>query len=378
VTPGVGGGQTECPENSPQTPRILFWIIIIWASLAWIGSPGRGQAEVIDAESQEEVAHLLQTVIHDYLDGGDAKPAGQTNNPGVYTNIEMAFRAASTLTPSRLDLRYGIASSLVLQALQTNGPPMKTKLKGALAVYQQIYALAPSSFEAPIWYVAYTRALGETNASQAAVRRLLIVHPERTVEYLERFDRVDDILQLTPSEKPQRAAPNNNLHAIVVLGAGLETNGTIKLKLSSRLKQALTLARLYPHSPIIVTGGNPQGGLTEAYVMSQWFMRRGIPRKRLFLEDRARDTVENALFSSAIFQRLGVKYVTVVTSFSHVRRGLADVEEACRQRGLGLQFDCLAARSKGDTDLDKEQERVGIYRDVMRISGLWSFPGMRR
>jgi hypothetical protein len=112
--------------------------------------------------------------------------------------------------------------------------------------------------------------------------------------------------------------------------------------------------------------------------MSQWFMRRGIPRKRLFIEDRARDTVENALFSSAILQQLGVKYVTVVTSFSHVRRGLADLEEACRQRGLDVQFDCLGARSKGDTDLDKDQERVGVYRDVMRTSGLWSFPGMRR
>jgi uncharacterized SAM-binding protein YcdF (DUF218 family) len=152
----------------------------------------------------------------------------------------------------------------------------------------------------------------------------------------------------------------------------------MKVKLASRLKQGLKLARMYRSAPIILTGGNQKGGVTEAYVMSQWFMRRGISRKRLYLEDQAKDTVENALNSSAILQRLGVTHVTVVTSSSHIRRGLADLEEACLQHGLKLEYDNLAAKAKGEPDLDQEQERVGVYRDVMRISGLWSFPGMRR
>ena len=112
--------------------------------------------------------------------------------------------------------------------------------------------------------------------------------------------------------------------------------------------------------------------------MSQWLEKRGVRRKRLYLEDKARDTVENALFSSEILQRLGVTHVTLVTSSNHIRRGFADLQEACSQRGLNLQFDSLAANTKGDVDLDKKQERLGVYRDVMRTSGLWAYPGLQR
>ena len=107
-------------------------------------------------------------------------------------------------------------------------------------------------------------------------------------------------------------------------------------------------------------------------------MNKGIASKRLYLEGQAKDTVGNALFSSAILQSLGVTHVTLVTSSSHVGRGLADLQEACHQRGLELEYENLAAKAKGEVDLDKEQERVGIYRDLMRISGLWAFPGMQR
>jgi uncharacterized SAM-binding protein YcdF (DUF218 family) len=172
--------------------------------------------------------------------------------------------------------------------------------------------------------------------------------------------------------------PQDKHHAIIILGAGLEANGAMKAKLASRLEQGLKLARIYPNAPIILTGGNQKSGVTETYVMSQWCVQRGIPRKRLILEDRAKDTVENALFSSAILRRLRVTHVTLVTSASHVRRGLADLQEACLQRGLKLQYDNLAARANGDADLDKEQERLSVYRDVMRTSGLWAFPGIQR
>jgi len=354
------------------------WLSLLLAGWALHGLAQLGTKEVVDAKSQERVVQVLQTVIDDYWDGPDAKSGGRTNTVGVYTNIEMAFRAASTLMPNRLDLRFGIASSLVLQGLQTNGPPLERKVREASKVYEEIQALDPDGFEAAIWYAAYARALGETNESQVAIARLIATYPERTREYLEKFTTMDDILEMIPNEKPCKMMPRDKHHAIVILGAGLETNGTLKLKLTGRLKQGLKLARIYRKSPIILTGGNQRAGVTEAYVMRQWLEQQGISRKRLFVEDQSKDTVENALFSCVILKRLGVTHVTVVTSSSHLRRGLADLEEACRQRGLRLEYAGLAAVTKGDTPLDKQQERVGVYRDVMRISGLWSFPGLRR
>ena len=112
--------------------------------------------------------------------------------------------------------------------------------------------------------------------------------------------------------------------------------------------------------------------------MRLWLTKKGIRGTRFILEDRAKDTVENALYSSEILQRLGVTHVTLVTSASHVRRGLVGLQEACLQRGLRIQYADLAAAGKGEAPLDPEQERLGVYRDLMRVSGLWDIPGIRR
>jgi hypothetical protein len=277
--------------------------------------------------------------------------------------------------PTRLDLRFGIASALLLQALQTNSP-FDLKIQGALRVYEEIQALDPNGFEAPMLYAAYARAVGETNASEATIRQLTALHPQRTKECLERLDRADAVLRLIPSQEPQTTMPMDKGHAIVVLGAALETNGTIKAKLLGRLQQGLKLARIYPEAPIIVTGGNQKSGITEAYAMSLWLLNEGVCQDRLHLEDLARDTVGNAVFSAVILQKLGASHVTLVTSANHLRRGLADLDEACRQRGLKLSLGNLAA--PGEPDFDPARERVGVYRDVMRTGGFWAFPGVQR
>ena len=363
-------------KNSSLTSlSVRLWLCLGFAlafqhGIALDDEPGSSAA---DFESQAKVVRLLQTVIQDYWHG-----AAATNGTGNSTNVEAAFRQACNLMPSRMDLRFGLASSLISQATQTNGLELTTKLNGALQVYRQIEALNTNSFEAPILYAAYTRAVGESNQSNTAISRVMSLYPQRTTEYVERFRRLDLLLEMVPNSKAPKDLPRDNHHAIVILGAGLETNGTIKAKLVSRLREGLKLARLNRAAPIILTGGNQKAGITEAYAMSQWLEKRGVRRKRLYLEDKARDTVENALFSSEILQRLGVTHVTLVTSSNHIRRGFADLQEACFQRGLNLQFDSLAANTKGDVDLDKKQERLGVYRDVMRTSGLWAYPGLQR
>jgi hypothetical protein len=361
----------------PKANFLSLWLELILLLAAGSGFCREGQTLGVDAESQRKVTRLLQKIIGEYWDGESKNPA-LTNGTEISTNVEAAFREASRLMPERLDLRIGIASSLISQALQTNGVELELKVQEALKIYQEVWALDTNSFEAPIWFAACSRAIGEINQADWALSQLIAIHPQPTTEYLQKFTRLDRILQIVPKETPCNTMPQDNCHAIVVLGAGLETNGTIKAKLNSRLAQGLKLARLYPKAPIILTGGNQKNGVTEAYMMSRWYAQRGISNKRLIIEDKAKDTVQNALFSSAILQRLGVTHVTVVTSSNHVRRGLADLQEACFQRGLKLEFDDLGAKTKGEKDPDPEQERLGIYRDLMRTSGLWAFPGLRR
>ena len=373
--------------NKPQ--QLLPWakavaallrvVLPLWLSCGQIQPQAGEPSPTVDAASQEQVARLLQKVIQEYWsDAARTTGLSNTNVLATDTNVETAFRQASALMPYRLDLRFGIASALIGQAVQTNGAQLELKLKGALQVYQEISALDTNGFDAPVLYAAYTRALGQTNASEETLNALMALHPVRTKEYIQKFDYLDKILQIEPNQTLNRMMPRDPRHAIVVLGAGLETNGTIKPKLIGRMQQCLKLARFYRSSPIILTGGNQKAGLTEAYIMSQWCAHKGISRKRLILEDKARDTVENALFSAKILQKLDVTHVTVVTSYSHLRRGLADLQEACRLRGLNLQYDNLVTKTKDDPESDKTQERISVYRDVLRLSGLWAFPGMRR
>lgn len=327
------------------------------------------------AEAQERVAELIQAVLGPR--GENVLANGSTNSPSItYTNIETNFREASKLMPNRLDLRFGIASALIGQAIQTN-TQFEVKMKEALKIYQEIHAMDPNGFQGALLYAAYSRAIGDTNASTSALNQLVILHPQQTRAYAEKFRRIDEILRITPNENIENMAPAaRHDDAIVVLGAALETNGLTKAKLVARLQQGLALAKLYPDAPIIVTGGNAKAGVTEAYRMGVWFMNEGISTNRLHIEDQARDTVGNAIRSCAILQKLGITHVTLVTSGSHLRRALADFQEAALDRGLKVNFSHLVA--KDQMDLDENRERVAIYRDVLRTSGLWSFPRVQR
>ena len=351
--------------------RRLVAVALMFSALS--SFPAEPSAITISAEAQEKVAHLLQSFL-----GANGDMGAATNSVAKWADAEAAFRDASKLMPWRLDLRFGLASSLISEAVQTNGLQLEIKVKSALRVYQEVQAMDPDGFQAPILYAAYARAIGDRNASEAAIGGLTGAHPRRTEDYLQKFDRADGILASVPNETPGKIMPDDKHHAIVVLGAGLETNGAPKAKLVARLQQALKLARIYPRAPILLTGGNPKNGVTEAYVMRLWLTKKGIRGTRFILEDRAKDTVENALYSSEILQRLGATHVTLVTSASHVRRGLVDLQEACLQRGLRIQYADLASAGKDEARLDPEQERLGVYRDLMRVSGLWDIPGIRR
>jgi uncharacterized SAM-binding protein YcdF (DUF218 family) len=362
------------PPTQWRLFRLLF-SVLVWTLFP--GTMGRASAESINAEAQERVAELIQNALGSYR-VESALRSGATNNAlSTLTNIEAGFREASMLMPNRLDLRFGIASALVGQALQTNAP-FKGKMKSALKVYEEIHALDTNGFQAPILYAAYARAIGETNASESTLTALAKVHPERARAYREKFRRIDEIERMIPNMEPHTMARSNGTNAIVILGAGLETNGMMKAKLFGRLRQGLVVARLYPEAPIIVTGGNQKGGVTEAYVMSQWLVNEGVRTNRLHLEDRATDTLGNAVRSCGILQKLGATHVTLVTSSSHIRRALAIFEETARKRGLSMEFSHLASKDEPESELDEGRERVAIYRDVMRASGIWTYPGIQR
>ncbi len=108
-----------------------------------------------------------------------------------------------------------------------------------------------------------------------------------------------------PPWDPSRGAPDG----IVVLGGVIAPDLTLDRgspavpRAAGRLIALVKLARQFPRARIIYSSGNASlvpGGLAEADVLYRVLDDFGVPRQRVILERRARNTAENAIFSKAI------------------------------------------------------------------------------
>jgi uncharacterized SAM-binding protein YcdF (DUF218 family) len=90
----------------------------------------------------------------------------------------------------------------------------------------------------------------------------------------------------------------------------------------------LAVAQFFPQSAIIVTGGNPQNGKTEAEQMRNMLQLLGFPPDRIIVEDKASSTVQNAQFSVPLAKQAGTSGIILVTSTTHQGRADGDFADA--------------------------------------------------
>lgn len=124
-------------------------------------------------------------------------------------------------------------------------------------------------------------------------------------------------------------APPARVDGIILLGGAVEpfaspAPGQVVLNASAeRLLETLALARRYPEAKLLISGGNGKlvpGGGNEAMQTRSIFLAQGIDADRMLLEDRSRDTAENAAFSLARAQPRPGEVWLLVTSANHMPR----------------------------------------------------------
>ena len=71
---------------------------------------------------------------------------------------------------------------------------------------------------------------------------------------------------------------------------------------------------------IFVTGGDAGWGTSTASLMRNYLVELGIPRTKIFLEERASSTHENAKFLEPLLKVHDVRSILLVTSAYHSRR----------------------------------------------------------
>jgi len=94
---------------------------------------------------------------------------------------------------------------------------------------------------------------------------------------------------------------------------------------ASTLGRVVAAVRLYRqvHLPIIVTGGRVyDDGEAVATVAKRFLEELGVPENRILVEDRARDTQQNALLTASICRRKGYSRPILLTSAYHLKRAL--------------------------------------------------------
>lgn len=121
------------------------------------------------------------------------------------------------------------------------------------------------------------------------------------------------------------AIPDSPTHAFVVLGYELK-DGEMTPELKGRCEAAAAAARVFPNTILICSGGatghNNPNKHTEAGLMKAYLSEKcGIDAGRIFIDEKARSTVENAENTFEMMRQRGVASYTIVTSTYHQKWG---------------------------------------------------------
>lgn len=107
---------------------------------------------------------------------------------------------------------------------------------------------------------------------------------------------------------------------VVVLGLALE-NGRPTYDFLARVDTAVKYLQENPESTAILTGGNPDGtGKTEAGIMYDYMIERGIPEYRMIREDQADTTRANFRNTAALIDPDDT--VVLISSKYHMDRAI--------------------------------------------------------
>jgi uncharacterized SAM-binding protein YcdF (DUF218 family) len=144
------------------------------------------------------------------------------------------------------------------------------------------------------------------------------------------------LLSVLENRFPAWSATNGAPTGFIILGGSIDpgtsaAHSEVALTDSAeRLAVVPDLARRYPGSRIIFTGGNGSlfGGASEAEYAAKLLERFGVAPGRVEIEDQSRNTLENAQFSKVIAApKPGDRWV-LVTSAYHMPRAMAAFRSA--------------------------------------------------
>jgi uncharacterized SAM-binding protein YcdF (DUF218 family) len=136
------------------------------------------------------------------------------------------------------------------------------------------------------------------------------------------------MIPLEDAFKPPALTEVKEGNAYVVLGGGvidfapdIDGKGTPG---SSALQRLICAYRLYriDRKPIIFSGGKVFERRPEAEIAKRLLLSLGVNEKDIFLEEKSKDTFENAKYVKALSEKHGIKRIVLITNAFHMKRSM--------------------------------------------------------
>ncbi len=119
---------------------------------------------------------------------------------------------------------------------------------------------------------------------------------------------------------PTQNTTATHFDAIIVLGTPADDDGNPTPTQLSRVTEAVQEYQRGVAPRLILTGGAAHNQFVEAEVMARIAQSQGIPASALFIEPKARDTMQNACYSALIMRLHGWRSAEIISNQSHLPR----------------------------------------------------------
>ena len=152
-----------------------------------------------------------------------------------------------------------------------------------------------------------------------------------------------------------------NLDYIIVLGSQVKPSGPAVVT-RMRLDKAYEYASENPETIIIVSGGQGSNEpASEASVMKDYLVGRGIDESRILMEDKSTNTSENLQLSASLYDGLSDSSVGIVSSNFHIFRALAIAKKCGYTDVTGIPADSVLLYLPNNMI----RESVGLLKDFL-------------
>ena len=152
----------------------------------------------------------------------------------------------------------------------------------------------------------------------------------------------------------EEAAKIENVDCILVLGAGVRSDGSLSAMLEDRLRRGVELYELGAAPKLLMSGDHGREGYDEVDAMKTYAVGEGIPAEDVFMDHAGFSTYESMYRAKEIFQ---AKRIIIVTQEYHLYRAIY-IAESLGLKAYGVSSDYRAYSGQVGRDFREVLARV--------------------